>query len=59
MKLLVSTKNVYGQELLYPADGTATLFTRLTGRKTFTALDIAVIKRLGYEVQVAQEAVTL
>lgn len=57
MSITVKVKNIYGQDLIYPADQTAELLCALTGKRTFSTRDISVIKRLGYEVK--QEAIAL
>ena len=46
------TKNVYGNELIYPDNMIAKLLIDLTGKKTAGAADLRIIKRLGYEVVV-------
>lgn len=50
MTITVSVRDVYGQRLVYPACDTAINLARLTGKKTFSASDIATIKKLGYEI---------
>lgn len=57
MNITVKVKNVYGQDLIYPADDNAQRFAQLTGKKTFTKYDLRLIKELGYEVK--QEAIAL
>ena len=46
------TKNVYGNELIYPDNVIAKLLIDLTGKKTAGAADLRIIKRLGYAVVV-------
>ena len=53
MHITVSVRNVYGNNLVYPADDTAGLFAALVGAKTFNAKQIHTIKALGYAVHVA------
>jgi len=53
MHITVSVRNVYGNELVYPADDTAALFANLIGAKTFNARQIGQIRALGYAVHVA------
>jgi hypothetical protein len=48
----VEIKSVFGVEKIYPACTTAESFCSLIGQKTLTERDIAIIKKLGYEVQV-------
>lgn len=54
MTIIVSIKNVYGNETIYPVCGTAKKFANLTGTKTLTRYAIEQIKSLGYTVQVEQ-----
>lgn len=55
MKIVVEIKNVYGNELIYPACEKAIEFTRLTGTKTLSPYHIERIKALGYTVEVQQK----
>lgn len=56
MKILVSIKNVYGNETVYPECETAKVLAQLAGQKTLTTRTIQLIKQLGYTIQVkAQE----
>lgn len=48
------TKN-YGIEAIYPADDTAKIFLRLTGKKTFSRTDLNNIKELGYEIKIQEQ----
>lgn len=48
------TKN-YGNEAIYPADEAAIMFTRLTGKKTFSRNDLKIIKELGYEIKIQEQ----
>lgn len=50
--IAVEIKNVFGNEKIYPASPEADIFAKLIRQKTFTERDIAIIKELGYEVQV-------
>ena len=52
MEITVTVKSVFGTDTVYPADETAQLFTKLTGRKTFTPNDMRTIRQLGYTVNV-------
>jgi hypothetical protein len=49
-RVLVKVVESYGAGRVYPEDDTARLFTALTGRKTFTPLDLDTIRKLGYEI---------
>lgn len=56
MQLQVTTKTVYGTELVYPSDNFTQAITRMTGRKTLSSNDIAILKGVGYTFTVkAQE----
>jgi len=46
----VKIKQVYGRDMIYPANETAILFTRFTGQKTLTPRDLALIRQLGFHV---------
>ena len=53
MNITVQIKNVYGNELIYPACEHSRLLARLAGKKTLSRQDIDLIKQLGYLVGVA------
>ena len=53
MHITVQVRNVYGNDLVYPADDQATLFARLINAKTFNAGQLGTIRALGYAVHVA------
>ncbi len=59
MELKLFKKNVYGNDLLYPACDIAKKFAILLGVKTFTARAIENIKNLGYKVTVSSETYEL
>lgn len=48
----VTMKNVYGNNLVYPACNEAMLLAELSGKITFDKRAIDVLKRLGYEIVV-------
>lgn len=48
----IQVKESYGRILIYPLNDTAKLFTKLTGLKTLREEDMAVIKALGFVVDV-------
>jgi histone H3/H4 len=52
MEIIVCVRNVYGNELIYPVCERAKLLTRLSGRKTFSPVDIETIEKLGFVVKV-------
>lgn len=51
MKIIVELKSSYGKTWVYPVCAKAKLFTELTGARTFTHQHIAIIKQLGYEIE--------
>ena len=50
--VMVSIKNVYGKELVYPACPITEVFAELTKTKTLSDNDLAAIIKLGYKVVV-------
>tara|TARA_R110000765_G_scaffold419708_1_gene524117 strand:- start:401 stop:580 length:180 start_codon:yes stop_codon:yes gene_type:complete len=52
MGIDVYYKNVYGNDLCYPACYDAVVFTELLGQKTLSVYALARIKSLGYKVNV-------
>jgi hypothetical protein len=53
MIMTVAVRNVFGNELVYPADDTAALLAALAGKTTFSAHHLQVCRALGYVVHVA------
>jgi hypothetical protein len=53
MHITVTVRNVYGNDLVYPADDQAARFIALLGTKTFNAYHLQHVRALGYEVRVA------
>ena len=49
-RIVVEIRNVYGNDLTYPACDESRLLARLTGSKTFTRAHLATIRELGYEI---------
>ncbi len=49
--ILVKIKNVFGNELIYPACYTSRVLIKLTGKKTFSYSDIDTLKHLGYIIK--------
>lgn len=49
MKITIYTRNVYGQQLIYPVGDGADAVCRLTHKKTLDEYDIAALKDLGHE----------
>lgn len=52
MNILVSAKNVYGVQTIYPECEKASLFAKIAGTKTLTQETIENIKKLGYEINI-------
>jgi len=48
----VMLRNVYGEEKIYPACGSASVFAELLGQKTLTYKQIDLIKALGFTVEI-------
>ena len=55
MNITVKIRNNYGKRVIYPVCQSALCFADIAGTSTLTPPTIALIKQLGYEVQVAQE----
>ena len=58
-KIQVVKKNVYGNDLVYPACKESKFFTELTGRKTLTLDDLRKIKEYGYEIEFVADKIDL
>ena len=59
MTILVTIKNNYGTEAIYPVCEKGIAFASLAGKKTLSRNDIALIKSLGFSVEVKQETKSL
>lgn len=46
----VKTKNVYGNDLIYPVCDNARAFASLIGKKTFSKTELTIIILLGFDV---------
>jgi len=55
MNITVKVTNNYGSRAVYPVCRAGKMFAMIAGTVTLTDPTIALIKQLGYEVQVAQE----
>lgn len=51
MTIKIRIKNVYGNDLIYPACDISNQFVKLTERKTFKQSDLEIIKNLGYKIE--------
>lgn len=52
MLVLITLKNVYGNETIYPANDTAKYFCAIAKKKTLDQRDLRIIQAMGYEVKV-------
>lgn len=57
--LLVTIKNVYGTEMIYPANDAAHIFANIARQKTLSRETLKNAKALGYDVQVMQPTLEL
>ena len=57
MELVVSKKNVYGVERVYPVFNKAKLFATISGNKTLLPEVIELIKKLGYNLTTESEKI--
>ena len=60
MKIDVYYKNVYGNDLCYPASYDAVVFTELVGQKTLSTYTLSKVRQLGYDINlVAYDPATM
>ncbi|UOF77941.1 hypothetical protein [Caudoviricetes sp.] len=59
MKISVTIKSVYGNEMIYPACPVAEAFAQLAGTKTLTRQALQIIKSMGYQIEVQTPAIAL
>jgi len=57
MQLVVTRKNVYGVERVYPICAKAKLFASISGNKTLLPEVIELIKKLGYNLTTEGEKI--
>ena len=57
--LQVVVKNVYGNDLIYPACNTTKMITELTGAKTLVPHQIKILKQNGYNLEIITERTSL
>ena len=57
MQLIVSKKNVFGVERIYPVCNKSQILTALTGQKTLLDVNIKLIKKLGYSLVTKSEEI--
>ena len=58
-EMWITTKSVYGQERYYPSCELSSKFSELLGTKTFTLDKLMIIKRMGIEIKVKQNPITI
>ena len=54
MEITIEAKDVYGRTLYYPACKRAELFAKLIDKKTLTPETLAIVKKLGYTINIQQ-----
>lgn len=54
MELTIKSKDVYGRTLYYPACERSKLFAQLTSKTTLTPETLAIVKNLGYTINIQQ-----
>ena len=54
MKIYITIVNQYGNQRIFPACPTANKFAELIRQKTFDEKHLAIIKELGFEIEVKQ-----
>lgn len=59
MKIQVTIKNVYGNDLIYPVCETSKNLADLADKRTLTHREIKIIKRLGYSIEVVAAVGTI
>jgi excinuclease UvrABC helicase subunit UvrB len=52
--VLVDVKNVYGNEVVYPANNTAELLAAIAGTKTLTARTLRYAEEMGFEIKMVE-----
>ena len=57
--LLVTIKNVYGTEMIYPANDAAHIFANIARQKTLSRETLKLAQGLGYKIEVQQPTLEL
>ena len=57
MTIQVEQRNVYGSIKFYPANELAEQFARLMKQKTFDAVNLRDIKRMGIDIEVQVQSI--
>jgi len=55
MKIIITIREVYGVPKAYPVCEQAKLFARIAGTATLTSQVLALVARLGYEVELVNK----
>jgi hypothetical protein len=51
--VILKTRNVYGNDLVYPVNVLAQQLARLIGAKTFNTANLQIIRDMGFKVEFA------
>ena len=57
--LIVSVKNVYGKEMIYPANSVAQIFADIARQTTLSRDTLKLAQALGYKIEVNQPTLEL
>ena len=52
LQITLKTKNVYGNDFIYPVCETSQKFANLINKKTFSNYDLKIIESLGYKITI-------
>ncbi len=55
MKIIINIREVYGVPKAYPVCEQAKVFARIAGTETLTSKTLALIAKLGYEVELVSK----
>ena len=55
MKIIINIREVYGVPKAYPVCDQAKVFARIAGTETLTSKTLALIAKLGYEVELVSK----
>lgn len=55
MIVLISTRSVYGNELIYPENELAKRFAEFSGKSTLSLKDLRLIKSLGFKIDIVMK----
>jgi len=53
----VRVKDVYGNQMIYPVCDAAKVFAAIAGTKTLTQQTLLLIKKLGYDINIAPQSI--